>query len=31
MSVLKNCLIYEKGLFYGKKGQMRHEKYMLGM
>ena len=31
MSVLKNGLNYEKGLFYGQKGQMGHEKYMLGM
>ena len=27
----KNGLIYEKGLFQGQKGQMGHEKYMLGM
>ena len=31
MSVLKNGLNYEKGLLYGQKGQMGHEKYMLGM
>ena len=31
MSVLKDGLIYEKGLFQGRKGQMGHEKYMLGM
>ena len=31
LSVLKNGLIYEKSPFYGQKGQMGHEKYMLGM
>ena len=31
MSVLKNGLIHEKGLFQGQKGQMGHQKYMLRM
>ena len=31
MSVLKNGLICEKGLFWGQQGQMAREKYILGM
>ena len=29
--LFENCLICEKDLFYRQKGQMGHEKYMLGM